>query len=52
MSSAIAAAAPRAAHQLMLLAGNIPTLPTSFSAEPGIQMPNSATSILLRATRV
>jgi 16S rRNA (guanine527-N7)-methyltransferase len=52
MSSAIAAAAPRATRQLMLLAGSIPTLPPGFSVEPGIPMPNSATSILVRATRV
>ena len=51
MATAIAAAAPRAANQLFLLAGSLPTLPPGFSAEPGIAMPNSSTSILLRAIR-
>jgi 16S rRNA (guanine527-N7)-methyltransferase len=51
MSAALAAAAPRAAHQLLLLAGSLPALPSGFSAEPGIAMPNSSTSILLRVIR-
>jgi 16S rRNA (guanine527-N7)-methyltransferase len=51
MSAALAAAAPRAAHQLLLLAGSLPALPSGFSAEPGIAMPNSSTSLLLRVIR-
>jgi 16S rRNA (guanine527-N7)-methyltransferase len=51
MPAAIAAAAPRAAHQLIVLAGSLPLLTPEFSPEPGIPMPNSTTSILLRATR-
>jgi 16S rRNA (guanine527-N7)-methyltransferase len=51
MSAAIAAAAPRATHQLIVLAANLPALPQDFSAEPGIPMPNSGASILLRASR-
>jgi 16S rRNA (guanine527-N7)-methyltransferase len=51
MSAAIASAAPRATHQLLLLAGSIPTLPQGFSLEPPLPMPNSETSILLRAVR-
>jgi 16S rRNA (guanine527-N7)-methyltransferase len=51
MPVAIAAAAPRAAHQLIVLAGSLPELPPDFSSEPGIPMPNSTATILLRATR-
>jgi 16S rRNA (guanine527-N7)-methyltransferase len=51
MPAAIAAAAPRAAHLLITLAGSLPLLPPEFSPESGIPMPNSTTSILLRATR-
>jgi 16S rRNA (guanine527-N7)-methyltransferase len=51
MAAAIASAAPRATHQLLLLAGGIPTLPPGFSLEPPLPMPNSETSILLRAVR-
>lgn len=51
MAVAIASAAPRAMHQLLLLAGSIPTLPPGFSLEPPLPMPNSETSILLRAVR-
>jgi 16S rRNA (guanine527-N7)-methyltransferase len=51
MSAALAAAAPRAAQQLILLAGSVPTLPPDFSRGPLIPMPNSATAILLRAIR-
>jgi 16S rRNA (guanine527-N7)-methyltransferase len=51
MSAAIGAAAPRATHQLILLAGSLPALPQDFSAEPSIPIPNSEASTLLRATR-
>ena len=51
MAAAIASAAPRATHQLLLLTGSIPTLPAGFTATPPLPMPNSATSILLRAVR-
>ena len=51
MTSAIAAAAPRAAQQLLLLAGIAPTLPVEFSSKLLISMPNSETSSLFLATR-
>jgi 16S rRNA (guanine527-N7)-methyltransferase len=51
MTAAIASAAPRASHRLLLMAGSVPTLPPDFSLEPSIPIPNSATSILLRAIR-
>jgi 16S rRNA (guanine527-N7)-methyltransferase len=51
MAAAIASAAPRATQQLLLLTGSIPTLPPDFSPEPSLLMPNSETSILLRALR-
>jgi 16S rRNA (guanine527-N7)-methyltransferase len=51
MAAAIASAAPRATHQLLLLAGSIPPLPAGFAAKPPLPMPNSETSILLRAVR-
>jgi 16S rRNA (guanine527-N7)-methyltransferase len=51
MAAAIAAAAPRASHQLLLLTGSISTPPPGFSPEPSVPMPNSQTSILLRAIR-
>jgi 16S rRNA (guanine527-N7)-methyltransferase len=52
MAAAIASAAPRATHQLLLLTGGIPTLPPGFSPKPSVAIPNSQTSILLRAVRV
>jgi 16S rRNA (guanine527-N7)-methyltransferase len=51
MAAAIASAAPRAIHQLLFLTGSIPTLPLGFSPESSVPMPNSQTSILLRAVR-
>jgi 16S rRNA (guanine527-N7)-methyltransferase len=51
MTAAIAAAAPRVAHQLLLLTGSIPTLPPDFTSRSSLPMPNSTTSILLRAVR-
>ena len=51
MPAALAAAAPRATHQLLLLTGTPPTLPPDFTAEAPIPIPNTQSSILLRATR-
>jgi 16S rRNA (guanine527-N7)-methyltransferase len=51
MAAAIASAAPRATHQLLLLAGSIPPLPAGFAAKPPLPMPNSDTSLLLLAVR-
>ena len=51
MPAAIAAAAPRAAHELLLLAGTPPELPPTFTLQPPIPIPNTQTSLLLRATR-
>jgi 16S rRNA (guanine527-N7)-methyltransferase len=51
MAAAIAAAAPRATHQLLLLTGTPPPLPPDFTPEPSIPIPNTQASILLRATR-
>jgi 16S rRNA (guanine527-N7)-methyltransferase len=51
MPAALAAAAPRATHHLLLLTGTPPTLPANFTPEPPIPIPNAQTSILLRATR-
>jgi 16S rRNA (guanine527-N7)-methyltransferase len=51
MAAAIASAAPRATHEMLLLTGSTPSLPKGFSTEVSIPMPNSATSILLRAVR-
>jgi 16S rRNA (guanine527-N7)-methyltransferase len=51
MTAAIAAAAPRATHQLLLLTGTPPPLPPDFTPEPPILIPNTQASILLRATR-
>src|SRR5271170_927268 len=43
MAAALAAAAPRASHQLILLAASVPALPPGFSPGPPVPMPNSAT---------
>jgi 16S rRNA (guanine527-N7)-methyltransferase len=51
MAAAIAAAAPRAVHELLFLTNTPPTLPASFTLHPPIPMPNTLSSILLRATR-
>jgi 16S rRNA (guanine527-N7)-methyltransferase len=51
MAAAIAAATPRATRQLLLLTGASPTLPPEFTPEPPIPIPNTQSSILLRATR-
>jgi 16S rRNA (guanine527-N7)-methyltransferase len=52
MTAAIAAAAPRATHQLLVLAGSVPALPAGFSVEASVPIPNSAASTLIRAIRV
>lgn len=52
MSTAIAAAAPRATHQLLVLAGSVPALPADFSVEASVPIPNTAASTLIRAIRV
>lgn len=51
MEAALAAAAPRASHQLLLLTTGIPKLPEGFSAAPPIALPISDSGILLRAKR-
>jgi 16S rRNA (guanine527-N7)-methyltransferase len=51
MAAAIAAAAPRATHQLLFLASTPPILPPSFTVHPPIPIPNTQSGILLRATR-
>jgi 16S rRNA (guanine527-N7)-methyltransferase len=51
MAAALAAAAPRATHQLLVLTGTPPSLPLDFIPEPAIPIPNTQNSILLRATR-
>jgi 16S rRNA (guanine527-N7)-methyltransferase len=51
MTAAIAAAAPRATNQLLLLAGSAPTLPPGFSPRSSFAMPGSETSILVCASR-
>jgi 16S rRNA (guanine527-N7)-methyltransferase len=51
MAAATASAAPRATHQLLFLTGSIPDLPAGFTASLPLLMPNSETSILLRAVR-
>jgi 16S rRNA (guanine527-N7)-methyltransferase len=52
MTAAIAAAAPRATHQLLILAGGVSALPPDFSVEASVPIPNAAASILIRATRL
>jgi 16S rRNA (guanine527-N7)-methyltransferase len=51
MASAIAAAAPRAAHELLFLTSTQPVLPPNFTPYPSIPVPNTQFSILFRATR-
>jgi 16S rRNA (guanine527-N7)-methyltransferase len=52
MTAAIAAAAPRATRQLVLLAASIPPLPADFVVEASVPIPNAAASVLVRATRL
>jgi 16S rRNA (guanine527-N7)-methyltransferase len=51
MAAAIAAATPRATHQLLLLTSTPPILPPEFTSHPPIPIPNTQTSTLLQATR-
>jgi 16S rRNA (guanine527-N7)-methyltransferase len=51
MDAALAAATPRAVHELLLLTGSNPILPAGFSVHASIHMPNTATTILQRVTR-
>jgi 16S rRNA (guanine527-N7)-methyltransferase len=51
MAAAIAAAAPRATRELLLLTSTPPVLPPNFTFHPPIPIPNTQSSILLRATR-
>jgi 16S rRNA (guanine527-N7)-methyltransferase len=51
MAAAIAAATPRATHQLFLLTSTPPTLPPEFVLHTPIPIPNTQTSVLLVATR-
>jgi 16S rRNA (guanine527-N7)-methyltransferase len=52
MSAALAAAAPRATHELLLLTTPTPVLPPEFTPHPPIPIPTTQTGILLRATRL
>jgi 16S rRNA (guanine527-N7)-methyltransferase len=52
MAVALAAAAPRAAHQLLVLAGSVPALPAGFSVQASVPIPNAAASTFIRAIRV
>ena len=51
MAAAIAAAASRAAHDLLILTSTAPTLPPNFTQHPLIPIPNTQSGILLRVTR-
>jgi 16S rRNA (guanine527-N7)-methyltransferase len=52
MDAALAAAAPRAARDLLLLTNAEAALPPEFSPHPAIPIPTTQTSVLLRATRL
>jgi 16S rRNA (guanine527-N7)-methyltransferase len=51
MSAALAAAAPRASHELLLLTTPTPVLPPEFTPRPPIPIPTTETGFLLRADR-
>ena len=51
MEAAIAAAAPRASHRLLLLAGQKQSLPQGFKRDGLRPMPNSASTYVLTARR-
>jgi len=51
MAAAIAAAHPRASHQLAFLTTTPPDLPVTFTLQPPIPIPQSQSTVLLRATR-
>jgi 16S rRNA (guanine527-N7)-methyltransferase len=52
MPAAIAAASPRASHDLLLLTAAPPLLPSTFSTYPTIPIPGAQSTTLLRATRI
>jgi 16S rRNA (guanine527-N7)-methyltransferase len=52
MDAALAAAAPRATHDLLLLTNAHAALPVEFSLHPAIPIPTTQNSVLLRATRL
>ena len=52
MSTAIAAAHPRAAHSLLLLATAPPILPATFTLQPPIPIPATKSAFLLKASRI
>jgi 16S rRNA (guanine527-N7)-methyltransferase len=51
MSVAIAVAAPRATHELLFLSGAPPILPSDFTPQAPILIPNTHSTILLKAIR-
>ncbi|WP_260735859.1 16S rRNA (guanine(527)-N(7))-methyltransferase RsmG [Tunturiibacter lichenicola] len=52
MAAALAAAAPRASRDLLLLSNADAALPPEFSPHPAIPIPTTQNSVLLRATRL
>ena len=52
MDAALAAAAPRASHDLLLLTNAHAALPVEFSPHPAMPIPTTKNSVLLRATRL
>jgi 16S rRNA (guanine527-N7)-methyltransferase len=52
MPVALAAAAPRASHDLLLLTTPTPVLPSGFTPHASIPIPTTQTGIILRATRL
>lgn len=52
MAAAIAAASPRASHDLLLLTAAPPLLPDTFSTHPSIPIPGAQSTMLVRATRI
>ncbi|WP_035347323.1 16S rRNA (guanine(527)-N(7))-methyltransferase RsmG [Edaphobacter aggregans] len=51
MAAALAAAAPRAERQIVLLTTSIPEFPAGFAADTPIRLPGSDSGVLLRALR-
>jgi 16S rRNA (guanine527-N7)-methyltransferase len=51
MDAALSAAAPRASHQIVLLATGFPRLPDEFKEQERIGLPESESGFLLRAIR-
>jgi 16S rRNA (guanine527-N7)-methyltransferase len=52
MTAAIEAAAPRAAHDLLLLSNTTPVFPPEFAAHSPMPIPTTQTSVVLVATRL